>query len=160
METFTIVPFVIFGATLIRKSERNQMNFMDRFSSNYLTYPHYRGALLIALCVLPCAGLIGSAFAVDPPPDGGYPNDVTAEGESALSDANPGADNTGIGFEALQIVTSAGIFNTAVGSGALRNTTSGSANLAVGYQASIGNTTGQFNTAVGYGALASNTTGT
>jgi hypothetical protein len=80
-------------------------------------------------------------------------------GDGALANGNPGANNTGLGFEALKSVTSAGIDNTAVGNGALENNTTGSANLGVGYQAGIGNTTGTFNTAVGYGALASNTTG-
>src|SRR5437870_13800293 len=41
------------------------------------------------------------AFAVDPPPDGGYPNQNTAEGEDALFSLTTGADKTAMGFDAL-----------------------------------------------------------
>ncbi|MDQ3198627.1 MAG: tail fiber domain-containing protein [Verrucomicrobiota bacterium] len=105
------------------------------------------------------AGAIDTMLAVTPPPLGGYPNNVTALGDGALSDDNPGSDNTGLGFEALKDTTSAGIFNTAVGSGSLGNNTTGYNNVGVGYQAALGNTTGTCNTAVGAGALGANTTG-
>jgi len=39
--------------------------------------------------------------AVGPPPDGGYPNFNTAEGESALNVADPGFGNTAVGYQAL-----------------------------------------------------------
>src|SRR6476619_2557238 len=64
------------------------------------------------------------AGAVSPPPDGGYPNANTAEGDNALFSLTTGARNTAIGNSAL-----------------LLNTT-GSDNTAVGNTALIGNTTG------------------
>ena len=36
-----------------------------------------------------------------PPPDGGYPNQNTAEGDDALFSLTDGTDNTAIGFDAL-----------------------------------------------------------
>ena len=57
-------------------------------------------ALLIALA-LGCFGLSPQARAVDPPPDGGYPNQNTAEGEDALFSLTTGADKTAMGFDAL-----------------------------------------------------------
>ena len=42
-----------------------------------------------------------SALAVDPPPDGGYPNNNTAEGDGALFSLTGGTDNTALGFNAL-----------------------------------------------------------
>jgi hypothetical protein len=109
---------------------------------------------LVAALVLPSV-----AFAVQPPPGGGYPNDVTALGDEALAQDNPGADNTGIGFEALQSVTTSGVENTAVGSHALTSTTSGGANVAIGFYSLFNDTTGNFNIAVGYNSLVANTTG-
>jgi hypothetical protein len=49
--------------------------------------------------------------------------------------------------------------NTAAGSGALQNNTTGNYNTASGYHALSSNTTGGYNTASGYRALFSNTTG-
>src|SRR5438034_11807794 len=45
--------------------------------------------------------LLPGAQAVDPPPDGGYPNANTAEGDQALYSLTSGADNTAVGFNAL-----------------------------------------------------------
>ena len=56
--------------------------------------------LLIAL-TLGCFGLSPQARAVDPPPDGGYPNQNAAEGEDASFSLTTGADNTAMGFDAL-----------------------------------------------------------
>ncbi len=39
-----------------------------------------------------------TAQAVDPPPDGGYPNFNTAEGEDALFRLTTGFSNTAIGY--------------------------------------------------------------
>src|SRR5215813_12569322 len=55
-----------------------------------------------------------SAQAVDPPPDGGYPGNNTAEGTDALFSLTGGAFNTAIGFDALYSNTIGGT-NTAVG---------------------------------------------
>ena len=43
-------------------------------------------------------GLLPLASAVTPAPDGGYPNQNTAEGDNALLKLTTGADNTAIGF--------------------------------------------------------------
>jgi len=56
--------------------------------------------VLIALA-LGCFGLSPQARAVDPPPDEGYPNQNTAEGEDALFSLTTGADKTAMGFDAL-----------------------------------------------------------
>src|SRR4051794_22015526 len=69
--------------------------------------------------------------AVDPPPDGGYPNGNTAEGDNAL----------------LNLTT--GIDNTANGAFALNDNTTGNYNTASGFQALSSNTTGDENTANG-----------
>src|SRR5206468_12003618 len=70
-------------------------------------------ALLLACFVIP-----QTAQAVVPPPDGGYPNFTTAEGDNALRSLTTGVGNTAIGTFSLSSVTT-GSFNTAVGAGAL-----------------------------------------
>jgi trimeric autotransporter adhesin len=99
-----------------------------------------------------------TAQAVDPPPDGGYPNNNTAEGTDALFQLAGGFDNTAIGFDAL-FSNTAGSSNTAVGSFALQSNTTGIDNTANGSFALLENTTGDANTANGIAALQSNTTG-
>jgi hypothetical protein len=69
--------------------------------------PLRRGFLLIPL-VLVCFGLSPTARAVDPPPDGGYANQNTAEGEDALFNLSTGFINTAVGFESLYSDTSGG----------------------------------------------------
>jgi hypothetical protein len=131
------------------------------FRSQVDRSPLRRGFLLITL-VLGCFALAPTARAVDPPPDGGYPNQNTAEGEGALFSIDirhfGSQDNAAIGFNALFSGTNT-FFNTAVGSQALFSSTSSEANTAVGYKAMFGNTTGSFNTATGQQALAGNNTG-
>jgi uncharacterized coiled-coil protein SlyX len=96
---------------------------------------------------------------LNPPPDGGYSNNNTAEGTNALFSITSGTDNTAIGFDALQSNT-IGIRNTANGGGALSNNTIGNENTATGWEALSNNTIGNDNTATGWKALAFNTTGT
>nr|MBA3964108.1 tail fiber domain-containing protein [Chthoniobacterales bacterium] len=134
------------------------MNLTNRFNSIYIRYPLRRVALLVAMAAL-FAGATRTALAVEPPPGGDYPKEVTALGDGALANDTPGPDNTGLGFHALFSVTSAGAANTAVGAYALGDTTTGSANAAVGYQALLGNTTGAFNVAIGQNALIANIAG-
>ena len=99
--------------------------------------------------------LVSVARAVDPPPDGGYPNQNTAEGEDALFSLTTGSDNTAVGYHALHNITDSSQ-NTAIGSSALENATAGP-NTAIGSDALSANTTGFNNTAVS--ALTANTTG-
>jgi hypothetical protein len=113
--------------------------------------------LLIALVLL-CYGLLPQARAVNPPPDGGYPGNNTAEGTSALFSLTSGAGNTALGFQALYQDTT-GSYNTAGGFQALFSNTSGGQNTATGYSALRSNITGNFNTANGLYALSGNTTG-
>jgi Chaperone of endosialidase len=128
-----------------------------------------------------CVGLFPNAQALVPPPDGGYPNFTTAEGQKALFSLTTGSANTAVGWYSLFSNTEGG-FNTATGAGALlfnngdpgvgeasQNTafgaaallfnTTGFGNTAVGAAALLNNTTGRFNTATGVRALFNNTTG-
>jgi len=99
-----------------------------------------------------------AALAVDPPPDGGYPNQNTAEGENALFSLTTGDNNTAVGFHALFSNVNAHN-NTAVGWLALQRNTEGLANAAIGAEALGRNTAGDANTAVGGFALLNNSTG-
>ena len=91
-----------------------------------------------------------TARAVVPPPDGGYPNGNTAEGQNALLSLTTGTYNTALGFLSLTSVTEGG-FNTAVGAGTLLLNT-GTQNTAVGAAALVLNTS--FNN-TGIGACSS-----
>src|SRR2546423_600668 len=73
-----------------------------------------RTITLIAACAL----VLTTARAVDPPPDGGYPNQNTAEGEDALFSLTTGFGNTALGFDALYSNLT-GSYNTASGWSAL-----------------------------------------
>ena len=95
---------------------------------------------------------------LSPAPDGGYPNDNTAEGTDALFSLTTGPDNTAIGFDALFSNTT-GDSNTATGSIALSSNTTGVRNTANGFAALNSNTTGERNTATGRAALTFNTIG-
>jgi len=78
-----------------------------------------------------------SAQAVSPPPDGGYPNNNTAEGTLALFSLTTGSANTAVGFAALAL-NLFGTDNTALGTGALLNNTA-SANTGIGSLALFNN---------------------
>jgi Chaperone of endosialidase len=110
-------------------------------------------------CALVCFGLSPASRAVTPPPDGGYPNRNTAEGDFALfsADVEAGNDNTAIGFSTLY--SNVGSFNTAIGSEALYSNTGSHDNTATGSFALHTNTIGNENTATGAGALLRNTIG-
>ena len=122
-----------------------------------------RSFLLIPLAVgFACLALAPGSRAVSPPPDGGYVNANTAEGEDALFSLDTGNQfalgNTAIGYHALFSSTDAQV-NTAIGVQALESNISGSANVAVGAGALSDNVDGWYNTAVGQSALGLNTTG-
>ena len=122
-----------------------------------LTRPLWRrGFVLLALGL--SLALLPTGRAVDPPPDGGYANDNTAEGDSALFHLTSGFGNTALGFNALYFNTYTN-FNTAVGNSALFENSSGGSNTAVGDEALSSNTSAYYNTAIGYSALSSTTTG-
>src|SRR4030095_14907524 len=84
-----------------------------------------------AFAVLP------KAYAVSPPPDGGYPGGNTAEGQSALFSLTSGGYNTAVGFFSLRS-NQQGNFNTALGAGALLSNTA-SENTAAGTDARLHN---------------------
>jgi hypothetical protein len=131
--------------------------------------------ILAILVTLACFGLSPVGRAVNPPPDGGYPNGNTAEGADALFNVTTGGANTATGSDALYNNTTGshntaignfallenrtGDDNTATGSDALFRNTMGSNNTATGFEALLSNTTGSDNTANGFAALSSNTTG-
>src|SRR5215469_17319855 len=130
--------------------------------------------LMAILPVLTCFALLPVARAVNPAPDGCFPNFTTATGCDVLSLLTSGAGNTALGWRALFSDTT-GSFNTGVGGGALAlnnadsNTavgaaalllnTTGTQNTAVGTDTLVFNETGDANTATGYFALMNNTTG-
>jgi len=129
---------------------------------------------VIITLALVCFGVLPKAQAVNPAPDGGYPNFTTAEGQNALFSLTTGAANTAVGWYSLfsnvtgsfnttsgagALLFNTGDANTAVGAAALLNNTTGAQNTAVGAAALLNNTGGSFNTAIGDAALVNNTTG-
>jgi hypothetical protein len=111
-----------------------------------------------AVLALACFALPPTLWAVDPAPDGGYPNANTAEGEDALFSLTTAFFNTAVGFNSL-FNLSTGNDNTAVGNNALFGATQGNQNVAIGSYAAYSITTGEFNTAVGTSTLQNNLTG-
>ena len=101
------------------------------------------GIFLLPLAILGWCAFSPAALGLlpAPSPDGGYPGQNTAEGSNALTNVN-NSPTSGDGQN-----------NTALGSGALHNTTTGGFNTGVGSDAVSYNTTGDDNTAVGAGAL-------
>lgn len=85
--------------------------------------------------------------------------DNTALGFQALNSASlTGSNNVGVGYRAL-LNNTTGSENGAIGRGALQSNTTGSSNISVGVDALFSNTTGGSNIAMGTYALLSNTTG-
>ena len=109
------------------------------------------------LLALVCFGFLPQLQAVNPSPDGCYPNYTTAEGCNALNFLTTGVGNTGVGWYSLYVSTT-GNFNTGVGGGTL-TLNNGDSNTAVGAAALLLNTTGTENTAVGTNALVFNDSG-
>jgi len=97
------------------------------------------------------------AFAVSPPPDGGYPGANTAEGTDALFDLTSGIANTAVGLNALHDNTTGG-WNVAIGASTLASNTTGNFNMAIGTDA-LTNNNANFNLAIGFRVLFMNTTG-
>ena len=128
------------------------------------------GLLIPLFLAFACFALSATVEAVSPPPDGGYTNANTAEGQVALLhlDTTTGANNTAVGFASLGFLITGNLntgvgsatllfntadSNTATGAGALLNNSTGSENTANGVFALSGNTTGGSNTAVGFEAM-------
>jgi len=129
--------------------------------------------VLISFSIV-CFALIQNAQALNPPPDGGYPEGNTAEGQAALFSLTTGVANTAVGWLALNTLDTgklntaigAGTLigntanqNTATGAGALFNNGTGGNNTANGVYALFYNLEGGDNTAIGIAALLSNTNG-
>lgn len=127
-----------------------------------------------SLSAVTCFWLLPRIQALNPPPDGCYPNFTTAEGCNALNSLTTGAGNTGIGSYSLYLNTggnsNTGVGaatlvlnnaddNTAFGTAALLLNTTGSENTAVGRNALIHNDSGSENNAFGASALGANVSG-
>jgi hypothetical protein len=117
-----------------------------------------RNSLTLLLCAVAALVALPAAKAVNPPPDGGYPGNTTAEGNLALNFLTSGTSNTALGYKALFSDTT-GYNNTATGSGALRDNQDGWDNTATGVNALFHNTSGIQNAAFGFAALQNNTDG-
>src|SRR5438309_1298992 len=134
------------------------MNRPNLLSTSTLQFPNSIGwwpsrrDFPVVLLALGLFAFSPAVRAVDPPPDGGYPNQNTAEGDNALFSLTTGALNTATGFQAL-LNNTAGNSNTATGSYALWRNTTGVGNTATGEEALRFNTTGFSNTANGQAAL-------
>jgi hypothetical protein len=140
----------------VRKSRHFNLDRLARFFETSTMKTNIRSVLTL-LAFLCLAAAEPQAQAVVPPPDGGYPNFTTAEGQNALFSLTTGSANTAVGWFSLFSDT-AGSFNTGVGAGALLfNTADG--NTATGAAALLSNTIGPDNTAIGAAALLSNTQG-
>src|SRR5439155_457575 len=86
--------------------------------------------LLIAL-TFACFGPLPITLALLPPPDGGYPNGNTAEGDDALLNLTSCNNNTAIGLRSLSSNTT-GNFNIALGPNAGDKLTTGANNIDIG----------------------------
>src|SRR5438874_2522258 len=125
---------------------------------NLISRSPLRRCFPVVLLVLGLLALSPTAQAVDPPPDGGYPGNNTAEGADALLHLTTGTDNTAIGFDALFSNTT-GLANTATGFEALQSNTNGNNNTATGVLALNHNTSGSNDVASGVNALYTNQRG-
>src|SRR5436190_23793258 len=86
----------------------------DSVAQNVRKLSNLSFVLLLAQFILFHLSPPSNAFAVSPPPDGGYPGHNTAEGQDALLHLTNGQSNTAVGDEALKHDTS-GSRNTAIG---------------------------------------------
>ena len=151
-------------------------NCLDKVQRVFQNSPDMKTSIpsVLITFALVCFGLFPRAQAVVPPPDGGYPNFNTAEGQNALFSLTTGSANTAVGWYSLfsntdrsfntgvgagTLVLNIGEQNTATGAAALLLNTTGSFNTANGALALLNNTEGIQNTATGESALYSNTTG-
>jgi len=113
-----------------------------------LSFLRCRFVFVALTCAPAWLALSPPARAVYLPPDGGYPDLNTADGDRALFSLTTSLANTAIGYQALFSNTTGG-FNTANGGTALYHNTTGSSNTATGVRALLNNTTGSNNIALG-----------
>jgi hypothetical protein len=108
----------MYHSTHLNTAALSGLNIINRWLSR-------RGLLLISFA-LACFAFSPDreAFAVDPPPDGGYVAGNTAEGSDALFSLTDGQNNTAIGLDTLFRNTT-GSNNTACGELALENNVNG-----------------------------------
>ena len=121
---------------------RKIKNMTTPYLKNSIGRSPLRLGFFLAALALACFALCPMAQAVSPPPDGGYPNGNTAEGNNALLNLTTGQFNTAVGLFSLAINT-VGNSNTGVGASALRNNTIGNENTALGDCSLLINTTGE-----------------
>ena len=70
---------------------------MTILPTNYIRDPLGRLSLLLTLLLMGCFAISPNVQAVNPPPDGGYPEGNTAEGQAALFSLTTGVANTAVG---------------------------------------------------------------
>src|SRR5450432_3685905 len=127
--------------------QSSQLTNTTPFAKSSSHRPQWRLAFRLIVLVFASFALSPAARAVSPPPDGGYPNSNTAEGDNALLSLTTGFGNTALGFNALYSDVQAG-GNTAIGIAALYFNNA-SNNTAIGGSTLTLNTSGDNNTAVG-----------
>src|SRR5437016_3823437 len=146
----------------VQQSNPNKKMKERNMTTSHLRKSIGRSPLRLGFLVIPlalgCFALSPTARAVSPPPDGGYPNQNTAEGDDALASLTTGSSNTAIGWRALSHLTT-GSFNTAVGQRALWLNVTGDGNTAVG-EFALPSCLASANTAIGFSTLDALTTGT
>jgi hypothetical protein len=99
------------------------VNCLDKLASFFRNYPDMKPRIpsVLITFTLVCCALSPKVQGVVPPPDGGYPNFTTAEGQKALFSLTTGSANTAVGWFSL-FSNAGGSFNTATGAGSLLST--------------------------------------
>jgi uncharacterized coiled-coil protein SlyX len=140
-----------------RQTKKKELTPMKTVIKTSIGAPFLRLFCILTAIALGLLALCPRMQAVSPPPDGGYPGQNTAEGQSALLHLAGGTYDTALGWASLGFNVS-GNFNTGVGAASLLNNTADN-NTATGAGTLLSNTTGDSNTANGAFALFSNTGG-
>src|SRR5262245_1275600 len=101
---------------------RSQTKLDHSVDSHDWVHRTRRRTTLVLTLAISWPVLAPMARAVSPPPDGGYSNQNTAEGDDALFSLTSGINNTALGYNALYRDTT-GTDNTATGREALYSNT-------------------------------------